>query len=218
MKNKILKINSSQPEPHLLKEAAEIILKDGVIGYPTETVYGLGANAESDSAVERVFRLKGRDASKPILVIALNVEQVKMLTADFPKDATQLAERFWPGPLTIIFRAAPHVNKRLLGRGQSIGIRIPDNRICLKLLEFCNRPLTSTSANLTGGSNPVSASEVHKNFGEALDLIIDGGHASSRIASTVLDLSSAKPTIRRPGKVSKKEIEQTMNREIYELI
>mgnify|MGYP006302581577 CR=1 FL=1 len=218
MKTKILKINSSQPEPHLLEQAAEIILKDGVIGYPTETVYGLGANAESDTAVEKVFRLKGRDPSKPILVIAMNIEQINLLAAEIPPEATLLAERFWPGPLTIIFRAAPQVNKRLFGRGQSIGIRIPDNRVCLKLLEICKRPLTSTSANVTGGSNPVSATEVYKNFGEKLDLIIDGGYASSRIASTVLDLSAGKPMLRRTGRVSKQDIEQTINREIYESI
>ncbi len=212
---KLVKINSLQPESHLLSEAAEIILNDGVIGHPTETVYGLAANIESNVAVEKVFRLKGRDPRKPILVIAMSIKQISALTAQFPPEAAQLSDRFWPGPLTIIFRAAPGVNKRLLGNGQSIGIRIPDNRVCLKLIELCNKPLTSTSANIAGGVNPISASEVRENFGNRLDLILDGGIASSRIASSVLDLSTNIPTLRREGKIRKKDIEQTINRDIY---
>ncbi|MBD3287624.1 threonylcarbamoyl-AMP synthase [candidate division KSB1 bacterium] len=214
----ILKIDPFKPEPHLLRKAAEVILNDGVIGYPTETVYGLGANAESDTAVEKVFRLKGRDQSKPILVIASNMRQILNMADTVPPEAETLAKRYWPGALTIIFRAKATVNKRLLGNGQSIGIRIPDNRICLKLIEICNRPLTSTSANETGGANPLSAAEVNDNFGNRLDLIIDGGIASSRIASTVLDLTDKNPVLRRAGRISKQDIEQTIKREIYESI
>jgi len=206
----LIKVNSRVPELDLLQQAADILLADGIIGYPTETVYGLGANAFSSAAITKIFQLKQRDHSKPILIIAADFHQVETCVAEVPELARQLAQSFWPGPLTIIFKAAPHLTRRLLGDGDSIGIRIPANTICLELLRICGVPLTSTSANLAGAENPISAADVRKNFGQQLDMIIDGGAASDHRPSTVIDLSGDKPVLVREGKIVRQTIEQTM--------
>jgi L-threonylcarbamoyladenylate synthase len=211
----ILKINPDNPQIELIKRAAEIILKDGVIGYPTETVYGLGTNALSDLAVGKIFELKNREKNKPILIIAAEIEQVKQLVAFFPDMAMSLANRYWPGPLTMVFEAASHLPKPLLGGGNQIGIRIPGNKICLELLKLCGVPITSTSANISGQQNPVSAKEVIENFGDKLDLIIDGGTSLSRIPSTVVKVDDRVALIRE-GAISKITIEQEIGKIIDE--
>jgi L-threonylcarbamoyladenylate synthase len=213
---KVLKIDPDNPEIGLLNQAAEIILNDGVIGYPTETVYGLGANALSDLAVEKVFELKNREQNKPILIIATEIEQVKQLVPRFPDTAMSLANRFWPGPLTMVFEAASHLPKLLLGGGNQIGIRIPGNKICLELLALCGVPITSTSANITGKQNPISAKEVIENFGNKLDLILDGGTSLLRIPSTVMKIDDDHVTIIREGAISKITIEHEIGKIIDE--
>jgi L-threonylcarbamoyladenylate synthase len=212
----ILKINPNNPAIELLKRAAEVILKDGVIGYPTETVYGLGANALSDLAVGKIFELKHREKNKPILIIAAEIEQVKQLVAFFSDMAMSLANRYWPGPLTMVFEATPHLPKPLLGGGNQIGIRIPSNRICLELLKLCGVPITSTSANISGQKNPINTKEVIVNFGDKLDLIIDGGTSFSRIPSTVLKVDDNRVMLIRDGAISKITIEQEIGKIIDE--
>lgn len=212
----ILKINPDHPEPDLLNKAAKTILQGGVIGYPTETVYGLGANALSDVAVEKVFELKGREKNKPILIIAPDLDQVKKLVASFPRQAEMLAKAFWPGPLTMVLEAATHLSESLLGGGNRIGIRIPGNQICLELLKRCGVPITSTSANISGQPNPINAAEVYKNFGDRLDLIIDGGIASSRVPSTVIGFDDNQVTLIREGAISKIKIEQAIGKKLNE--
>jgi L-threonylcarbamoyladenylate synthase len=213
---KVLKINPDNPEIGPLNQAAEVILKDGVIGYPTETVYGLGANALSDLAVKKIFELKNREQNKPILVIATEVGQVKQLVSRFLDTATILANRFWPGPLTMVFEAAPHLPKSLLAGGHQIGIRIPGNKICLELLALCGVPITSTSANITGKQNPINAKEVIENFGNKLDLILDGGTSLSRIASTVVKIDDDRVTLIREGAIPKITIEHEIGKIINE--
>lgn len=213
---KILKINPEKPQLELLQIGAEIILKDGVIGYPTETVYGLGANAFNETAVEKVFQLKGRERNKPILIIASNIEQVKSLVVSFPVKAAALARAFWPGPLTMVLKAGSHLSRLLLGGGDQIGIRIPGNEICRELLKLCGVPITSTSANISGQKNPISAREVVENFGNKLDLIIDGGKSLSRIPSTVVAVEQDTVKLIREGAISKFEIEQAIGNLIDE--
>jgi len=215
-KTKIVKINSKKPQLGLLKKVAEIILKDGVIGYPTETVYGLGANALNSFSVKKVFQLKGREKQKPILIISPAIEQVKRLVSSFPEQAEILANHFWPGPLTMVLEASPQLPEWLLGGGERIGIRMPSNTICLELLKLCGVPITSTSANISGERNPTSAGEVLKNFGDKLDLIIDGGKSMSQIASTVVSVEDDKIVLIREGAISKQKIEKAIGNLVYE--
>ena len=207
---KTLKINPNNPETELLKQAANIIINGGVIGYPTETIYGLGADALNEKAVKRIYELKGREKNKPILILAENVEQVKQLTASFPESAQILAKEFWPGPLTIVFPAADMLSGLLTGDNRTIGIRISDNKICQELLKLTGVPITSTSANISGGENPVSAVEVEKAFGDKLDLVIDGGKTCAGIPSTVVLVVENSSVILREGAIPKSEIDEMM--------
>lgn len=212
---KVIKINPKNPSLQLLEEASKIILNQGVIAYPTETVYGLGTNAFSTRGIQRIFELKKRDPSKPLIVIAASLSQVNELVPEIPYVAHVLADAYWPGPLTLILKAASHVEKQLLGPGGSIGIRVPDNKICLELLKLCRVPITSTSANISGRDNSVTADEVIVHFGNRLDLVIDGGIARSRTPSTVLDLTFRRPVLRREGIIPKKNIEQIIGYKLY---
>lgn len=208
----IIKINPQKPEIEKLQEAADIIINTGVIGYPTETVYGLGANALSDATVEKIFDLKGREKNKPILIIASDLDQVKRMVTSFPRHAEILAKAFWPGALTMIFEAAPQLSPLLLGGGNQIGIRIPASQICLELLKLCGVPITSTSANLSGRENPITAQEVLDYFGKKLDLIIDGGRLPSRVASTVIAIENEKLKLLREGAIPFAKIQHVIGR------
>lgn len=194
----------------MLQEAAEVVLKGGIIAYPTETIYGIGANAFDHDAIERIYEIKERDRSKPILIIIRQTRQLIGLIDHLPRIAGKLVDVFWPGPLTLIFKASPSLDPGLLGAGGSIGIRIPDNTICLRLLEACEVPLTSTSANISGAQNPCSIDQVYNNFGNKIDLYLDGGITSGTTPSTILDLTTDVPTIRRKGRISREKIEQVI--------
>ncbi|MBN1352118.1 threonylcarbamoyl-AMP synthase [candidate division KSB1 bacterium] len=206
--SRIIKINPDNPDPNSLQDAAEIINAGGVIGYPTETVYGLGAGISNSSAVERIFKIKGRDFNKALIVIVNSIEMLQPLVQDMPPDAESLMNRFWPGPLTLVFKASPAVNPAISGGRTTIAIRIPDNRICLELLSRCDGPITSTSANIAGEPNSITAMEVEQKLGRWLDLIIDGGASKSSSASTLLDLTTELPKLRRKGAIPANEIER----------
>ncbi|OQX94801.1 threonylcarbamoyl-AMP synthase [candidate division KSB1 bacterium 4572_119] len=215
MKN-ILKINPEKPDINLLQKAAGILKDGGIIGYPTETIYGLGADVFNDEAVEKIYRLKGRDKNKPILIIAASLDQVKELIVSFPEKAVVLTQEFWPGPLTIVFDASPRLNKSITGKQQTVGIRIPNNQICLELIKFAGVPITSTSANLTGNKNPVTAREVAENFGDRLNLILDGGQSNSATPSTVISVINNGIKIIREGAISKFSIMKILGNKIDE--
>lgn len=210
-----LKINPETPEPEKISRAAEIILNSGVIGYPTETVYGLGASAFDSVAVARIFALKGRAASQAILLIAANLDQVSQIVSEISDTALKLANEFWPGPLTLIFKAGENVIPELTGASGTIGVRIPGNRICLDLLDAAGVPITSTSANISGQQNAVSAKEVLKYFGNKLDLLIDGGETPSRVPSTVLSVVEEPPVLIREGAIMKSDIEKLIGKIVY---
>ena len=215
-KSNILKIDPDQPEKDKIAIAADIILNGDVIGYPTETVYGLGANSYNPEAVSQIFTLKQRPSFQAILIIVSDIEQITNLVAEFPDNIRFLTSKFWPGPLTVIFPAAKTINSMLLGTDKTIGIRIPANKICLELLRTCGVPITSTSANISGQKNPISADEVAKNFGDKLKLIIDGGPSSSRIPSTVISFFNKKIKIIREGAISKRILEEVNGNKIYD--
>ena len=206
--NKIFKIDPLHPESQHIENAAQVLLDGGVIAYPTETVYGLGANAMNENAIDRIFQLKGRESDKAILIIVHDHQAVEPLVAEMPENACRLAEAFWPGPLTMVFKASPSLSSRITSPNHTIGIRVPDNRFCLDLLARTGVPLTSTSANRSGGANPVRIEDVLADFGDDLDLYIDGGPSRSNIPSTVLDVTMDTPVIRRAGVLNREVIEE----------
>ncbi|MDZ7342766.1 MAG: L-threonylcarbamoyladenylate synthase [candidate division KSB1 bacterium] len=212
---KLIRINPDHPEAELVDQAAQAILAGQVIAYPTETVYGLGANALNAASVQRVFELKDRDRSRPILVIAGNMEQVRQLVV-LSELAERLARLFWPGPLTLVLPARLGVPCHLLSADGYLGVRVPGHKFCLELLNRCGVPITSSSANLSGQPNPVSVEDVVANFDDRLELIIDGGYARSKAASTVVQIRDNEIVLLRAGVISELELERQIGKQIHE--
>lgn len=197
-----LQVSPLQPEDKPLVLAAEVIQAGGVIVYPTETLYGIGANAWDGAAIAKVRALKQRTEQKPILVIARSDDQIRLLT-DHPGDeAHQLMAAFWPGPLTLVFKASKEVPD-LLSRGLgTIGVRIPSSPLCLRLLDLCGCPLTSTSANLTGKPPGATIDDIRREIPRGVDLYLDGGVLPPSAPSTVVDVTVSPPRVLREGAVS----------------
>ena len=182
--------------------AAKLIAEGGIIGYPTDTVYGLGCDPFSQHAVERVMEAKG-DRKKPLPVLVKTVQDGQRI-AEFPEKAARLATRFWPGPLTMVLKAKPVVSKVLAPSG-TIGVRSPKHVTCLNLLGLCSGYLVGTSANQTGKAPATTAEEVVTGLGEKIDLVVDGGRAPLGVSSTVIDLSS-NFTVIREGPISRETL------------
>jgi len=187
-------------------EAARVILDGGVIIYPTETIYGLGANALEPKIVERVYDIKERRKSNPILVLIPDRSSLDELTLEVSDVAEKLMDKFWPGPLTIVFKAAPVVSQILTASSGKIGVRLSSDEFCRELLSICKIPITSTSANLSGEPNPNSASMINRKVQEAVDLIVDAGTLASQTPSTVVDITKGKVELVREGAIEYGEI------------
>jgi L-threonylcarbamoyladenylate synthase len=202
----LLKINPLAPEDDLIGRAARVLQNGGVIGYPTETVYGIGCNIFSPAAVKRIYQMKKRETDKAFILIAADIIQIKDIVAEIPETAERLMDNFWPGPLTMVFKASPSLATTEFRRVKTIAVRIPDCAICLALLKACGYPIVSTSANLSGQPAATTAQEVISPFNDYLDLIVDGGKTPSDIPSTVVDLTKSPVKIVREGAISKLEI------------
>jgi L-threonylcarbamoyladenylate synthase len=196
-----LPVSLRAPEDGPLVLAAEVIQAGGVVVYPTETLYGLGANALHTDAIQRVRAIKRRSEQKPILVIVPDVESVEQLTADLSPAARRLMDSFWPGPLTLVLKASGRVPRELTQGAATIGIRVPSSPLCLKLLRLCECPITSTSANLSGHPPFHSIAEISNALAPGVDLYLDAGALPESEPSTVIDLSSSPPRLLRIGAV-----------------
>lgn len=200
---KIIKVDVKNPQKEAIKKATEVLKIGGVVVYPTETLYGLGANPFDEQALQKVFEIKGRDLSKPISLAFRDIEHVKRF-AEINSTAEKIIKKFLPGPLTIILTSKLQLDD-ILG-GNKIGVRIPDNKVALELLKEVKFPLTSTSANLSGSKNPETAKEAINQIGEKVDLVLDAGKCKYGKPSTVVDLSSGEIEVVREGIIGKKEL------------
>jgi L-threonylcarbamoyladenylate synthase len=196
----IMRIDPAQPLPQLIDKAAKVIQGGGVIIYPTETLYGLGANPLDPEAMKRVYAIKGREGSKPIPFLIKDREMLETLVEDVPPMGRQLMERYWPGALTLIFRAKKGLPPSLWGEGGTIGLRISAHPVARLIVEAVDIPLTSTSANPAGGGNLTDCRSIAQVFGDQVDLIIDGGIVPG-IGSTVIDLVMTPPKVVREGMI-----------------
>jgi tRNA threonylcarbamoyl adenosine modification protein (Sua5/YciO/YrdC/YwlC family) len=196
-----LKVDSENPEIGVLLEAAEAVLRGGVIAFPTDTLYGLGCSLFDVSAVEMVARLKRRDLSLAVISLIPEPRQVYGLANEVSEVAERLMQRFWPGPLSLIFRAAPIVPARVRGAGGTVALRCPKDTLCLKLLDRIGGPVVSSSANLSGQRPAETAEEVVRIFGNQLDLVIDGGPRHGGVPSTLVDVTGPKPRLLRRGMI-----------------
>jgi len=195
-------IKSSDP----IDEAVEAFRRGGVIAYPTETFYALGADPFNAEAVKKVFALKGRPAKNPVSVIVKDREMLARVAASVPEAAYRLMERFWPGPLTIIFDALPSVPALLTAGTGSIGARVSSSPLSQKLTSVLDSPITATSANPSGKAPALTAERVIEYFDGLIDVIIDGGTLKGRLGSTIVDVTGDGIKILREGEIPSEEI------------
>lgn len=205
-------IDPHHPDPGLVFRAAELIRAGELVAYPTETFYGLGADARSLRAVEKVFEAKGRPERMALPLIAADEGSVMLCVREFPESARRLAAAFWPGALTLVLPASASLPPRLLGGGHTVGVRISPHPVAGALARVVGGPIVATSANLSGQAAPQSAAEVEEAIGEALALILDGGETHGGLASTVLDLTVDPPRVIRSGAVPIAAIGQVLGR------
>ncbi len=205
MAAEIIKIDPSRPE-HAFSRCRDVLRSGGVIAYPTETFYGLGADPRNPAAVKKLFAIKGRPKDQPILLLIREESAVHEWTTAVTRDAEVLMKKFWPGPLTLVFKARPGVPVDLTAGTGTIGLRVPGSPLAVRLLEFLGAALTGTSANITGGQSPQTAGEAADAVGEMIDLILDGGKTTGGKPSTVLDVSGTSVKVIREGALPIKDI------------
>ncbi|HCS49162.1 MAG TPA: threonylcarbamoyl-AMP synthase [Candidatus Aminicenantes bacterium] len=208
MKTRSLKINPNAVEPAMIRDIARVLAGNGVIVYPTDTFYGLGAKCFSQKALHRIFEIKKRPGFKGLPVLVSDLEMAKGMTAGLPPVFYALASRFWPGPLTIVLKAASHLPAELVGPGRTIGIRLPAVAWLQALIRETGVALVTTSANISGEGEIDSAQEVIRVFKGKVDLIVDGGQTPGGKPSTVIDLTGEKPILIREGVLGRKELEK----------
>ena len=201
MKARILQIDPERPDEQAILEVAESVMSGGVIGYPTDTLYGLGCSLFDVSAVEMVARLKRRDPSLAVISLIPDAAQTFGLAADISEVAERLMARFWPGPLSLIFRASMVIPQSVRGAGDTVALRVPRDILCERLLDRIGGPVVSSSANLTGQRPAETAEEVARIFGNQLDLVVDGGPRRGNVPSTLVDVSHLRPRLLRRGAV-----------------
>ncbi len=187
--------------PSQLDEAGVVLRSGGLVAFPTESFYGLGADALDELAVARVFRAKGRPETKPVLVLVDSIAMAESLVADLPAGARELMVRHWPGPLTLVLTARAHVPAALTAGSGTVGVRMPGHAVALALVHAAGRPVTAPSANPSGVSPPTTASAVRAYFEGAVDVILDGGPTAGGTGSTIADCTSWPPRILRAGPV-----------------
>lgn len=210
---KTRRLDGSRPAD--VREAAELLRRGELVAFPTETVYGLGADARNGEAIARIFAAKGRPSNNPLIVHVDSGEAARQWCAAWPEVASILASLFWPGPLTMVLPAAGGIAPAVLAGGTTVGLRVPRHPVALALLDACGFPLAAPSANRSNRLSPTSAQAVADLLGDgACAAILDGGPCEVGIESTVLDLSGSTPLVLRPGGVSREELAEALGRPV----
>jgi L-threonylcarbamoyladenylate synthase len=204
----ILKADRNKSEETILSRAVEILNAGGVLAYPTETFYGLGADATSEKAISKIYAVKGRNFNSPISVIIDKAENISSLVGEVPAVAQKLIQAFWPGALTIIFKAAAGISPILSASTGKIGIRVSSHPVACALARALGGPLTATSANVSGATECSTVADVLRQIGDKIDAVIDGGETAGKKGSTIIDVTFSPPRILREGAISRKTIEK----------
>ena len=194
-----------------VRRAAEILQRGGLVAFPTETVYGLGADASSALAVARLYAAKRRPSDHPVIVHFADAETAFTWASEVPQAARKLAAKFWPGPLTLILRKSAKAGDFITGGQDTVGLRVPAHPVAQELLRAFGGGIAAPSANRFGQLSPTTAGHVHADLGSDAELVLDGGPSEVGIESTILDLSGTEPVLLRPGKISRAELEDLLN-------
>jgi L-threonylcarbamoyladenylate synthase len=210
MKTLVLPINPEAPEADVLARAAAVLRDGGLVAFPTETVYGLGANALDPDAVGRIFAAKGRPAGNPLIVHLAATADVPVVASSCPVNAARLAERFWPGPLTLVLPRRAEVPDVVTAGGPTVAVRVPAHPVARSLIEMAGVPVAAPSANRSTQVSPTRAEHVLAGLDGRIDLLLDGGPTPGGLESTVLDVTTSPPRLLRPGLISPSEIEEVI--------
>ncbi len=196
--------------PDSLRQAVDVLRAGGVVAFPTETVYGLGADATNEKAVCRVFEAKKRPTFDPLIVHVASLEQAHSLWSGAPDSAGSIARHFWPGPLTIVLPKAPSVLDLVTAGLPTVAVRMPGHDVALALIKALGRPIAAPSANVFGHTSPTSAQHVAEDLGDAVDLILDGGPCRVGVESTVLKIENGRGTLLRPGAITAEQLREIL--------
>lgn len=210
METKVYKIDRNAIDMVKIKEAADILQTGGLVAFPTETVYGLGADAMSPEASRKIYAAKGRPSDNPLIVHIAKWEDLSIIASDIPKRAKKLSDAFWPGPLTMILNKKEQVPKETTGGLDTVAVRMPKDEIALKLIVKSGCLIAAPSANTSGRPSPTLAEHVLQDLNGRIPLILDGGEVGIGIESTIVDLTEEIPVILRPGRITKEMLEQVI--------
>ncbi len=210
METKIIRIDKDNYFNKILNYPAKVIQEGGLVAFPTETVYGLGANALEEEAIYKIFEAKGRPADNPLIVHIANINDLDMLVEEYNGLVKKVISKFWPGPLTIVFKKKEIIPEVVTSGLDTVAIRMPSSKIARKLIEMAGVPIAAPSANLSGKPSPTTVLHVIDDLTGKVDCIIDGGNCEVGLESTVLDLSTDIPTILRPGCVTYEELQEVL--------
>ncbi len=206
----VLDLDPERPQQEAIQLAASIIRNGGLVAFPTETVYGLGADAMNENAVRKIFEAKGRPADNPCIVHVDSHDMLDRVASSVGAKAERLIEKFWPGPLTLVLERKPEVAPSVSAGLATVAVRMPGNRIALELIRVARTPIAAPSANASGRPSPTTAAHVLEDLGGRIDLILDGGTTNIGIESTVLDVTSDPPMILRPGWITQEMLSEAV--------
>ncbi|WP_077623456.1 L-threonylcarbamoyladenylate synthase [Sediminibacillus massiliensis] len=210
VETKVWKIEAVEDSREAINEAAALLKQQQTVAFPTETVYGLGADATKEEAVDKIFQAKGRPSDNPLIVHVGNAGQIEKYVAEIPEIADKLLKAFTPGPLTLILKSNGTIANNVTAGLSTLGIRIPDHPVARMLLETCKLPVAAPSANKSGRPSPTSASHVYEDLNGRIAGLIDGGITGVGVESTVVDCTSEMPMILRPGGITKEQLEEVL--------
>ena len=203
---KMVRVDSSRPDRTIIEKAGQILTRAGLVIFPAQCLYGVAANALDPAAVDKVYRIKQRPKDNPILVLIKETAALNDLVADIPPAAERIMDRFWPGGITLVFEAAPHISPLLTAHTGKIGIRLPGHPVARALTRSVEFPITGTSANISGHPGCVEATDLPRPIVNDADLILDAGTVEGGTGSTILDVTCSPARILRQGKVSRSDI------------
>lgn len=206
METRIIEINKKHIDRNLILEAGKIIQKGGLVAFPTETVYGLGADGLNEEAVKKIYQAKGRPIDNPLILHISSMEDIYPLVKEISNLAYKIIDKFWPGPLTIVLKKSNIVPQIITAGLDTVAIRMPNHPIAQEFISQAKRPIAAPSANISGRPSPTLAKHVIEDMEGKIDMIIDGGKTGIGLESTVLDLSGKKPMILRPGGVTYEDL------------
>ncbi len=208
MKTRVVQVDPKHIQPEVMQQACQVLRRGGLVAFPTDTLYALGANALDPTAIERVHTVKGRHHGKPLSVLVPSVEAAADLAAGLPDGVRSLMQVFWPGALTVVVKASPKIPAMLRGVAGTVGLRMPAGSVAHGLLTAFAGPIIGTSANKSGGADPADARTVQKAIGGQIDLILDGGRVALGAPSTVIDCTSQPAHILREGAIPRSKLQE----------